>query len=143
MFESLSARLQGVTERLRGKARITEADLEVALREIRLALLEADVNFKVVKDFVARVRERAVGADLLSGLNPGQQIVKIVHDELVVDDLHDLLTGVQPAEEVRADRPLAHTSDEVLDDLEVDVRLEQGEPNLAQRDLEIGFGDPR
>ncbi len=83
MFESLSTRLQGITERLRGKARITEADLDVALREIRLALLEADVNFKVVKGFVARVRERALGADLLTGLNPGQQIVKIVHDELV------------------------------------------------------------
>jgi len=83
MFESLSSRLQGITERLRGKAKITEADLEVALREIRLALLEADVNFKVVKDFVARVRERAIGTDLLTGLNPGQQIVKIVHDELV------------------------------------------------------------
>jgi len=83
MFESLSARLQGITERLRGKARITEADLDVALREIRLALLEADVNFRVVKEFVARVRERAVGTDLLTGLNPGQQIVKIVHDELV------------------------------------------------------------
>ncbi|CAN5389198.1 signal recognition particle protein [soil metagenome] len=83
MFESLSTRLQGISERLRGKARITEADLEVALREIRLALLEADVNFRVVKDFVARVRERAVGSDLLTGLNPGQQIVKIVHEELV------------------------------------------------------------
>jgi signal recognition particle subunit SRP54 len=83
MFESLSSRLQGITERLRGKARITEADLDVALREIRLALLEADVNFKVVKDFVGRVRERAIGTDLLGGLNPGQQIVKIVHDELV------------------------------------------------------------
>ena len=83
MFESLSSRLQGITERLRGKAKITEDDLDVALREIRLALLEADVNFKVVKDFVARVRERATGTDLLSGLNPGQQIVKIVHDELV------------------------------------------------------------
>jgi signal recognition particle subunit SRP54 len=83
MFESLSARLQGVVDRLRGKAKITEADLDVALREIRLALLEADVNFRVVKEFVARVRERALGIDLLSGLNPGQQIVKIVHDELV------------------------------------------------------------
>jgi signal recognition particle subunit SRP54 len=83
MFESLSARLQVLTERLRGKAKITEADLDGALREIRLALLEADVNFKVVKEFVARVRERAVGSDLLTGLNPGQQIVKIVHDELV------------------------------------------------------------
>ena len=83
MFESLSARLQAVADRLRGKARITEADLDVALREIRLALLEADVNFKVVKEFVARVRERALGADLLSGLHPGQQVIKIVHDELV------------------------------------------------------------
>src|SRR5687767_15748221 len=83
MFESLSARLQGVTQRLRGKARITEADLDESLREIRLALLEADVNFKVVKEFVARVRERALGADVLNGVNPGQQIVKIVHDELV------------------------------------------------------------
>lgn len=83
MFESLSVRLQGITQHLRGKARITEADLDVALREIRLALLEADVNFRVVKDFVARVRERAIGTDLLTGLNPGQQIVKIVHDELV------------------------------------------------------------
>jgi signal recognition particle subunit SRP54 len=83
MFESLSSRLQGITQRLRGKARITEADLDVALREIRLALLEADVNFRVVKDFVARVREKAVGADVLEGVNPGQQIVKIVHDELV------------------------------------------------------------
>src|SRR5438552_7308848 len=83
MFESLSARLQGVVDRLRGKAKITEADLDIALREIRLALLEADVNFRVVKDFVARVRERALGADLLTGLNPGQQVVKLVHDELV------------------------------------------------------------
>ncbi|MGH2418397.1 MAG: signal recognition particle protein, partial [Candidatus Limnocylindria bacterium] len=82
-FEALSARLQAVTDRLRGKARITEADLDVALREIRLALLEADVNFKVVKEFVARVRERALGGDLLGGLHPGQQVVKIVHDELV------------------------------------------------------------
>src|SRR6188768_921410 len=83
MFESLSARLQGITSRLRGKARITEADLDVALREIRLSLLEADVNFKVVKEFVARVRERAVGADVLQSLTAGQQVVKIVHVELL------------------------------------------------------------
>ena len=83
MFEALSGRLQSVTQRLRGKARITEADLDVALREIRLALLEADVNFRVVKDFVAQVRERAIGSDVLTGLNPGQQVVKLVHDQLV------------------------------------------------------------
>jgi signal recognition particle subunit SRP54 len=100
MFESLSGRLQGITSRLRGKARITEADLDVALREIRLALLEADVNFKVVKDFVARVRDRAIGADVLNGLNPGQQIVKIVHDELVAvlgGERHELSLDRRPA----------------------------------------------
>ncbi|MBW3612518.1 MAG: signal recognition particle protein [Chloroflexi bacterium] len=83
MFESLSDRLQTIAQRLRGTARITEADLDAALREIRLALLEADVNFRVVKDFVAHVRERAIGSEVLTGVNPGHQIVKIVHDELV------------------------------------------------------------
>ena len=100
MFESLSTRLQGVTDRLRGKAKITEGDLDVALREIRLALLEADVNFKVVKDFVARVRDRAVGSDLLTGLNPGQQIVKVVHEELVATlggERHHLRLEARPA----------------------------------------------
>src|SRR5207237_2287070 len=75
--------LAGVLAPQRRKAKITEADLYGALLEIRLALLEADVNCRVVKEFVARVRERALGVDLLSGLNPGQQVVKIVHDELV------------------------------------------------------------
>ena len=83
MFESLSARLQGVVQRLRGKAKVTDADLDTALREIRLALLEADVNFRVVKQFVAGVRQRALGSELLTGLHPGQQVVKAVHDELV------------------------------------------------------------
>jgi signal recognition particle subunit SRP54 len=100
MFESLSARLQSVTARLRGKAKITEADLDLALREIRLALLEADVNFKVVKHFVARVRERALGEAVLTGLNPGQQIVKIVHDELVATlggERHTLQLEARPS----------------------------------------------
>jgi signal recognition particle subunit SRP54 len=100
MFESLSARLQSITQRLRGKAKITEADLDVALREIRLALLEADVNFKVVKDFVARVRERALGLEVLSGLDAGQQVVKIVHDELVAvlgGERRELQLGARPS----------------------------------------------
>ena len=100
MFESLSARLQAITGRLRGKAKITEADLDAALREIRLALLEADVNFKVVKDFVAGVRSRAIGSDLLTGLSPGQQIVKLVHDELVTvlgGERHQLKLDGRPA----------------------------------------------
>jgi signal recognition particle subunit SRP54 len=81
--------------------RISEADVDAAMREIRLALLEADVNFKVVKDFVARVRERAVGADVLSGVQPGQQVVKIVHDQLVEvlggERLQHSLGGAKPA----------------------------------------------
>ncbi|HJW22742.1 MAG TPA: signal recognition particle protein [Candidatus Limnocylindrales bacterium] len=83
MFDSLSERLRHTLSGLTGRGRVSEADVDAAMREIRLALLEADVNFKVVKDFVARVRERAVGADVLAGLNAGQQVVKIVHDELV------------------------------------------------------------
>ncbi len=100
MFESLSARLQAIANGLRGKAKITEADLEVALREIRLALLEADVNYKVVKTFVAGVREKAMGADVLHGVQPGQQIVKIVHDELVEvlgGERHQLKLTAKPA----------------------------------------------
>ena len=83
MFDSLSDRLRQTLATLTGRGRVTEADVDAAMREIRLALLEADVNFKVVKDFVARVREQAVGAEILQSLTAGQQVVKIVHDELV------------------------------------------------------------
>ncbi|MDO8669939.1 MAG: signal recognition particle protein [Dehalococcoidia bacterium] len=83
MFESLSDKLQKVFAKLNNKGRLTEKDVEEALREVRLALLEADVNFKVVKDFVGRVREKAVGIEVLKSLTPGQQVVKIVNEELV------------------------------------------------------------
>jgi len=83
MFDTLSERLRKTLGTLTGRGRISEADVDAAMREVRLALLEADVNFKVVKDFVARVREKAVGADVLDSLTAGQQVVKIVHDELV------------------------------------------------------------
>ena len=83
MFDNLSDRLRKTLAGLTGRGRVSEADVEAAAREIRLALLEADVNFKVVKDVVARIRERAVGAEILTSLTAGQQIVKIVHDELV------------------------------------------------------------
>jgi signal recognition particle subunit SRP54 len=83
MFESLSERLQNVFRQIRGEARLTEGAVEVALREIRMALLEADVNFKVVKAFVDRVRDRAVDADVLKSLTPGQQVVRIVRDEML------------------------------------------------------------
>ena len=83
MFESLSNRLQDVFKTLRGETRLTPENVEAALREIRLALLEADVNFKVVKAFVDRVRDRALGQDVLRSLSPSQQVVKIVRDEMV------------------------------------------------------------
>ena len=83
MFESLSNRLQDVFKTLRGETRLTPENVEVALREIRLALLEADVNFKVVKAFVDRVRDRAMGQDVLRSLSPSQQVVKIVRDEML------------------------------------------------------------
>jgi signal recognition particle subunit SRP54 len=83
VFDSLSERLRKTLANLTGRGRVSEADVDAAAREIRLALLEADVNFKVVKDVVARIREKAVGAEILASLSAGQQIVKIVHDELV------------------------------------------------------------
>src|SRR5438270_6857412 len=84
MFDSLSERLDAVFRRLTGRGKLSEADVETGLREVRLALLEADVNYKVARDFIARIRERAVGAEVMESLTPGQQLVKIVHDELVV-----------------------------------------------------------
>jgi signal recognition particle subunit SRP54 len=83
MFESLSTRLQDAFKTLRGEARLTPENIEAALREIRLALLEADVNFKVVKAFIDRVRDRAMGQDVLRSLSPSQQVVKIVRDEML------------------------------------------------------------
>jgi signal recognition particle subunit SRP54 len=83
VFDNLSDRLRRTLANLTGRGRISEADVDAAAREIRLALLEADVNFKVVKDVVGRIRERAVGAEILGSLTAGQQVVKIVHDELV------------------------------------------------------------
>jgi signal recognition particle subunit SRP54 len=82
MFASLAERLQETFKKLKGKGRLTEADVNEALREVRLALLEADVNFKVVKDFITKIKERAVGQELLASLNPAQHVIKIVHEEL-------------------------------------------------------------
>ncbi|MCR5591543.1 MAG: signal recognition particle protein [Lachnospiraceae bacterium] len=81
-FESLTDKLQNVFKSLRGKGRLTEADVKAALKEVKMALLEADVNFKVVKQFVKSVEERAVGADVMNGLNPGQMVIKIVNEEM-------------------------------------------------------------
>ena len=82
-FENLSDKLQGTFKKLRGKGVLTEQDIDAAMREVKLALLEADVNFKVVKEFVSEVKEKALGAGVLESLTPGQQVIKIVNDELV------------------------------------------------------------
>jgi len=83
MFDTLTDKLTAVFNRLGNKGRLTEADVDAALREVRLALLEADVNFKVAREFVAAIREKAIGGDVLKGVSPGQAVVKIVHDQLV------------------------------------------------------------
>ena len=88
-FEGLSARLQEITRKLSGKARITESDLKEVLREVKLALLEADVNYKIVKEFISTIETKALGQDVLKSLTPGQQVVKIVKDEMI-----NLLGGV-------------------------------------------------
>ena len=89
-FEGLGARLQEITRKLRGKARITESDLKEILREVKLALLEADVNYKIVKEFISTIEEKALGQNVLKSLTPGQQVIKIVKDELV-----ELLGGTE------------------------------------------------
>ena len=83
MFQSLSDKLTNAFKKFRSKGKLTEADVREGMREVKLALLEADVNFKVVRDFVKTVTERAVGSEVLESLMPGQQIIKIVHEELI------------------------------------------------------------
>ena len=100
MFESLSEKLNAVFSRLTAKGRLTEKDVVEGLREVRLALLEADVNFKVAREFVQRVQERAVGSQVLESLSPGQQVVKIVHEEMIAilggDESTKLVHAAQP-----------------------------------------------
>ncbi|MEG2852955.1 MAG: signal recognition particle receptor subunit alpha, partial [Hydrogenoanaerobacterium sp.] len=81
-FDGLSDKLSAAFKKLRSKGRLTEADVKEAMREVRLALLEADVNYKVAKDFVATVTQRAIGADILTSLTPAQQVIKVVNEEL-------------------------------------------------------------
>src|SRR5512137_405533 len=83
MFENLTERLNEVFKGLRRRGKLSESDVDAAMREVRMALLEADVNYTVVKDFVGRVRERAIGDEVSKALNPGQQVIKIVNEELI------------------------------------------------------------
>ena len=84
MFENLTERLENIFKELRRRGKLSEQDVDLAMREVRLALLEADVNYAVVKDFISRVRQRAVGQEVSRALNPGQQVIKIVHEELII-----------------------------------------------------------
>src|ERR1051326_5522394 len=83
MFEMLSNKLQNAFKNLRGLGKISEANISDSLREVRMALLEADVNFKVARDFIERVKEKAIGEKVIQSIQPGQQVIKIIHDELV------------------------------------------------------------
>src|SRR5688572_28191391 len=83
MFDSLTGKLRNVFKNLRGLGKISESNIADSLREVRLALLDADVNFKVARDFIERVREQAIGQQVIQSIQPGQQIIKIIHDELV------------------------------------------------------------
>src|SRR6201988_3299095 len=99
MFESLSEKLQAVFDRLGRKGRLFEEDVDLALREVRVALLEADVSLKVGRQFVAAIQEKAVGQDVLQSLTPAQTVIKIVHDQLVE------LLGTEPAKLTISPRP--------------------------------------
>jgi signal recognition particle subunit SRP54 len=99
LFENLTDRLNKVFEDLRRHGKLTEADVDTAMREVRMALLEADVNFGVVKGFIARVKERAIGAEVSKALNPAQQVIKIVNEELIAtlgEPARLNLTGPKP-----------------------------------------------
>jgi signal recognition particle subunit SRP54 len=98
VFENLTDKLQSVFDRLASKGKLSENDVNTAMREVRLALLEADVNFKVVKDFVERVKVRSIGTEVMSSLTPAQQVVKIVNEELIelLGTAVPLNTGGQP-----------------------------------------------
>ena len=122
MFENLTGKLQAVFDRLASRGKLTEQDVDAALREVHLALLEADVNYKVAKQFVSRVRERAVGVEVMRSLTPGQQVVKIVHEELIATlgepsrlDLSGpsphviMLVGLQGSGKTTTAAKLAHT----------------------------------
>src|SRR5216117_3213347 len=152
MFEELSDRLSGVFRKLLGRGRLSEQDVRETLREIRRVLLEADVNLDVARSFLRAVEERAVGADLLSSVTPGQQIIKIVHEELI-----RLLGGTGPAPmqfpsnraaavllagQVRPDRAFLDGAEERSRHIEVYVGLEEDAPDLAQGLADILLAQP-
>src|SRR5664280_1124705 len=140
MFESLSDRFEGILTRLRGRGRLSEADVDEVLREIRTALLEADVEIGVVRTFTDAVRARCVGLELSQALQAGQQVIKIVNEELVAilggetlkityagrPPTVILLAGAQRLGELESDAPRPYRVGEGADDTDLHVRLQQG-----------------
>ena len=130
MFSQLGDRLQDIFKELRGHGTISELNIDAALREIRLALLEADVDFQVAKKFIARVREKALGEAVLRSITPGQQIVKIFYDELTVllggdaAPLNLEKAGRILSNDQNAARFFSHAGNELLGDLKIDVSLQ-------------------
>ena len=139
MFESLQERLGSILNGLTGRGALSEADVSAALREVRRALLEADVALEVVRSFTDKVREKAVGAAVLKSIKPGQMVVKIVHDKLVVHQLDDHLPRLDRLDQGDADGLLLHVVDKRAHHVERDVRLEQRAAHLAQRGIDVGL----
>ena len=133
-FESLTDRLAGVFKKLRGHGKLTEADIKAAMREVRMALLEADVNYKVAKDFCAKVSERAMGQEVMESLTPAQQVIKIVDEELT-----KLMGGGQAFHHFLAHGALRNLRAEILCDFVVDVRFKQRHADFPHRSLDIRF----
>ena len=141
MFDSLQSRLGGVFDKLRGRGALTEADVDEALKEVRTALIEADVELGVVEDFIKRVRPRAEGEAVIRSVTPAQQVVKIVHDTLIEtlgSESVGLQLGSPPAPILMVG---LQGSGKTTTSAKLDVRLDQGGANFLQRLVDMGFGE--
>ena len=164
MFDNLTDKLTGIFNRLSSKGRLTEKDIDEALGQVRRSLLESDVNFRVVRDFVAKVKERSLGADVLQSLTPGQQVVKIVHEELtelLSGDSHGLtpasqlpsvlmLVGLQGSGKTTTAAKLAlqmrrqgHSAVLIAADLRRPAAISQLQTLGKQLDVEVYSEDPK
>ena len=138
MFESLTDKLNGIFQRLTGRGRLTEGDVDEALKQVRLALLEADVNFRVTRDLVDRVRERSVGSEVMESLSPGQQVVKIVHEELtstLTGDDHKLIQTGRPPSVIMLVGLQGSGKTTTAAKLALKLRQDGGRPLLVAADL--------
>ena len=136
-FESLTDRLAGVFKKLRGHGKLTEADIKAAMREVRMALLEADVNYKVAKDFCAKVSERAMGQEVMESLTPAQQVVKIVNEELVA-----LMGGSEAARLNIKNKGEGDTSKYIVQLTNATGALQQEKKGISQGTVQFNYVSP-